>query len=141
MEIVKMICTDKTWDDLHLEGGLRFEGIQFERVIEELDSKAYLTAKDELEAEHMLDTKLAQLYAENNFLVGQWKFLSQQVEVLTAALKKKPHDLPITVQLQKMQKDIEIIGPASRFVNAAIFKHLEKKYGEGKKFVYCKTEA
>lgn len=140
METVKVICTDETWAWAKLKFVQDSDEVHLERVIEELDSKAYLTAKDELEAEHMLDTKLARLYAENNFIVAQWKFISQQIQILKEALKKKPHDLPITIQLQKMEHDVEILGPASRFVNAAIFKHLEEKYGEGKKFVYCKTE-
>src|SRR5258706_11494644 len=137
-EALKIVCADKALAD-KVAASVP-EGIEYELVVEMLDKFAYLTAKDELEAEHMLDTKLARLYAENNFLTGHWKFLSNQITAVTLALTKKQHDLPLTSQLKKLQNDVAILGPASNFVSVAIFKHIVEKYGQGKKFVYCKTE-
>lgn len=118
---------------------LATEGIEADMVVESVDKQMYLTAKDELEMEAYLDHKLARLYPERNFLAGQYQFLYQQLAKLKLVLQKRPMDVPVMADIKKIEHDLEILSPAYELVNSALFKHIQDKYGNGRKLLYCKT--
>ncbi len=141
--MVKIVCEDsEAGRELARKviGKLGFDGIEAEMVIETLDGKAYLTAKDELLAEDMLNTKLAALYGERNFLAGQSSFIQGQLKVLRVALEKRKGDIPLMADIRKIENDLPILLEAYEHVNAALFKHIQEKYARGRKLLYCKTE-
>jgi hypothetical protein len=104
------------------------------------DKEQYFREKKELsELTERVSMIMAEQYLENQFLIGQWNHLEQQLMMATEGLKKQPLDVRLTLQVNNIQNDLEIIKEASMFVNRSIFSHIEIKYGRGKKFKYCKT--
>ncbi len=139
-ERVVIVCGDTNVRGLISKVLQQIDDVEFQFV--EVAPEGYLTAKDELDAEAALDLKMTHLYELNKFLVGQWQFLSQMQSQLMAKLQQPKFVMDIRIQseIKKITNDLEIIAPESQKVNAIIFKHIEERYAQGKKFQYCKTE-
>lgn len=100
----------------------------------------YERDKEELESlVGKVSLRMTEMFLENTFLVGQWKYLEGYLHELTLRLKKTPMDITLQIEINKVQNDLEIIKPASAYINAAICSELEIKWGQGKQFKFLRT--